>query len=391
MDPTLIVTCVFWTSLTAVGYVYVGYPLLIWLLAKCFGHARVPAGTSGSQLPPITLLLAAYNEEAVIEQWLTRALAIDYPAHLLDILVASDGSSDRTPQIVTRYASQGVRLLDYPLRRGKAAVLRSAYREARGNIVVLSDANTLIQPNAVRKLVRWFADERVGVVCGRLDLTDSPTGRNADGLYWRYENFLKSQEDRLGVLLGANGGLYALRRELEPALAINAIVDDFVIPLRAKILTGCRLIYDPTAVACEETPSNLRDEFHRRSRLGAGGFQSLAQLWPLLHPRHGWTAFAFLSHKVLRWLCPFFLLALLISNVCLLRDPLYCCAQVGQLGFYALAAAAPLVPAGRPRLKPLRLPAMFTCMNAALLVGFFRWLRGRQHAAWQRTARPTEA
>ncbi|MBY0527660.1 MAG: glycosyltransferase family 2 protein [Gemmataceae bacterium] len=394
MELTPVVVLLFWTCLALVAYAYVGYPLVVWSAARCFGRTRTAPNLPDAELPTVSLLLSAYNEEAVVEQWIRNALALDYPAAQLDIVVASDGSSDATPQIVRRYAGHGVRLLDYRQRRGKAAVLRAAFAEVRGDIVVLSDANTHIEPGAVRCLARWFRDPTVGVVCGRLVLTDPASGHNADGLYWKYETFLKKQEDRLGALLGANGAIYALRRELHEALAAEAVVDDFVIPLRARLLTGCRLVYDAAAVAQEETPPDLRAEFHRRARLGAGGFQSIALLWRLLHPRHGWIAFSFLSHKILRWLCPFFLLGLLASNLCLLDEPLYFWAQSVQLCFYGLAVLTPWLDwlqGGQHLLKPLRLPALFTSMNAALLVGFWRWLRGRQNGAWRRTTRPSEA
>src|SRR5262249_30950742 len=147
------------------------------------------------------------------------------------------------------------------------------------------------------------------VVCGRLVLTDPATGCNVDSYYWRYETFLKRCEGRLGALLGANGAIYAIRRELYTPIPGNTIVDDFVIPLRAKLRTGCRIVYDGDAVAREETPPNVGAEFHRRSRIGAGGFQSIGLLWRLLNPRSGWVAFTFFSHKILRWVCPFFLVA----------------------------------------------------------------------------------
>jgi hypothetical protein len=154
--------------------------------------------------------------------------------------------------------------------------------------------------------------------------------------------------------------------------------------------SGCAIVYEGGAVACEETPRDIGAEFRRRSRIGAGGFQSIALLWPLLNPRHGWTAFTFLSHKVLRWLCPFFLLAALAGNLCLLREPLYQALLAAQAGFYLLSLVAAYTPQRLRLLKPLRLTTMFTGMNLALLVGFWRWLRGTQKGAWVRTARLAE-
>jgi cellulose synthase/poly-beta-1,6-N-acetylglucosamine synthase-like glycosyltransferase len=380
-----------WTCLAAVVYAYAGYPVLVWCLARLFGRRPSPRPVRDEDLPSLSLLIAAHNEEAVIEERLRNALAMDYPAEKLEVVVASDGSSDGTADIVRRYAGRRVRLLDYAQRRGKAAVLNSAFPGLRGEIVMLSDANTCTDAGAARKLVRWFGDPAVGVVCGRLVLTDPATGRNADSLYWKYETFLKRCEGRLGALLGANGAIYALRKELYEPLPRGTILDDFLIPLLAKLRTGCALLYDTEAVAHEETPAEVRDEFRRRSRIGAGGFMSVGVLWRLLDPRRGWVAFAFLSHKLLRWLCPFFLLALLGCNVALCREPVYAALLLAQAAFYLLSGVAAFIPARLRALKVLRLTTMFTSMNGALLVGFGRWLWGGGQGTWKRTIRLAEA
>jgi cellulose synthase/poly-beta-1,6-N-acetylglucosamine synthase-like glycosyltransferase len=381
----------FWVCGVLVIYAYAGYPIVIACLARCFGRSAEAPASPSDNLPSLSLLIAAYNEEAVIEERIQNGLALDYPFGKLEIIVASDGSSDATPAIVRRYADRGVRLLDYKRRRGKAAVLNSAIAELNGDVLLFSDANTFMDPTAARRIVRWFRDPRVGVVCGRLVLTDPRTGRNADSLYWMYETFLKECEGRLGGPLGSNGAIYAIRRPLYVPIPDGTIVDDFVIPLLAKLRSGCDLRYDREAVAREETAPNVRSEFHRRSRIGAGGFQSIGLLWRLLDPRRGWIAFTFSSHKILRWLCPFFLLGLAASNLFLAHLPFYRGALLGQLAFYALSLLAVLVPGRFKALRPLRLATMFTSMNAALLVGFCRWLRGSQNGAWRRTTRLAEA
>jgi cellulose synthase/poly-beta-1,6-N-acetylglucosamine synthase-like glycosyltransferase len=338
----------------------------------------------------MSLLIAAYNEAAEIEGRIQSALRMDYPAEKMEIVIASDGSSDATAHIVRRYSRMGVRLLNYRQRRGKAAVLNSAFGEVKGDIVLLSDANTNILPDAPRKIARWFRDPKVGVVCGRLLLTDPLTGGNVDSLYWKYETFLKANEGRLGALLGANGAIYAIRREVFAPIPNETVVDDFVIPLQAKLRTGCAITYDPGAMALEESPATIGSEFHRRCRIGAGGFQSIAILWKIMNPRLGWVAFTFLSHKILRWICPFFLLTLILSNFLLWHEPFYQATLIAQLGFYLLSLAAVFVPPRPKVFKFLRLTSMFTGMNAALLVGFWRWLRGSQKGAWKRTARLAE-
>jgi cellulose synthase/poly-beta-1,6-N-acetylglucosamine synthase-like glycosyltransferase len=380
----------FWACLALVSYAYLGYPLLVWGLSRVINGPVFLRTGDDADLPLVSLLIAAYDEEAVIEDRLRNALAMDYPAEKLEIVVSSDGSTDRTTEIVRGYSAGNIRLLDYIHRRGKAAVLNASVPELKGEIILFSDANTEVEPSAARKLVRWFQDPRVGAVCGRLVLADPRTGKNVDSLYWKYETFLKRCEGKLGALLGANGGIYALRKDSYTPIPDGTILDDVVIPLLARLRTGCAIVYDSEAVAREETPPDLGSEFQRRSRIGAGGFESISILSGLLHPRWGWTALAFASHKVLRWLCPFFLLGLLASNLVLCASPFFQTILVAQFAFYLGAAVMALVPARIRALRPLRLATMFTAMNLALLVGFWKWARGSQRGAWQRTVREAE-
>jgi len=378
---------IFWLSFGLTAYAYAGYPALIWVCARWFGRAETPPELDDSELPTITLLIAAHNEQAVIGERLENALALDYPRERLEIVVASDGSDDRTTEIVSSFADRGVRLLDYQSNRGKSATLNAAWSELTSELVLLSDANTAIEPQAPRKLARWFRAPDIGAACGRLVLVDRATGRNVDGLYWRYETFLKRCEARLGALLGANGAIYAIRRKSFAPIPTETIVDDFVIPLLARITSGCRLVYDAEAAAREETPERIGDEFRRRVRIGAGGFQSLGILWPLLSPREGWLAFSFVSHKLLRWLAPFCLVAMVAANLALLNEPAYRWTLAAQATFYGLALIGALAPGKGAIVRLLRLTTLFSSMNLALFMGFFRWLAGRQGGSWARTER----
>ncbi len=333
----------------------------------------------------MSILIAAHNEEAVIAERLRNALAVDYPADRLEVVVASDGCTDRTTAIVGACSDPRVRLLHSPLRRGKARVLNAALKALRGEIVLLTDANTFIESNALRQIVPWFADSATGVVCGRLVLTDGASGANSDGLYWRYETFMKECEGRLGALLGANGAIYAIRRSEFSGINGGTIVDDLVIPLVMHLRTGCRIVYDPSAVAREETAPSLTTEFRRRARIGAGGFHSLSLVGGIARPRHGWLAFSFISHKLLRWLCPFWMLGALATNAMLADDPFYRLLLAAQLLGYGLSALGWHHRTHGWRV--VRLSTMFTTMNAALLVGFWMWASGTQTGVWQRTAR----
>ena len=379
---------VFFIGLGIIFYVYAFYPPLIFVLSRLFGRLPTPPSTPAPEdWPRVSLLLAAYNEEDALAETLKNALAMDYPADRFEIVVGSDGSDDGTADVARRFADRGVRLLDYPNRRGKSVVLNRSIPTLTGDVILLSDANTLLAPDSAKNLARWFLDPDISCACGRLVLTDSATGKNADGLYWRYETFLKKCEARLGALLGANGAIYAIRRERFEPIPTGTIIDDFVIPLLSVLRHGGRIVFERDAVAREETAPDLAAEFRRRARIGAGGYQSLSLLYPLLDPRRGWLSFAFLSHKVLRWLGPFFLIGMLVSNLAMVESPVWRWVFLGQFAFYAISF---LVPSGPSRwLRPLRLMAMFTSMNVGLLVGFWGWMSGRRSGTWTPTARST--
>jgi cellulose synthase/poly-beta-1,6-N-acetylglucosamine synthase-like glycosyltransferase len=378
-----------WVCFAAVAYAYAGYPAVVYALTRLFGRRRPAPLLRDEDLPGVSLLVAAFNEEAVIDGRIRNALAADYPPGRLEIVVATDGCTDQTAAIVRRYADQGVRLIEYARRRGKATVLNDSIPQLRGEFVMLSDANTYTEPAAVRNLVRWFQDPAVGAVCGKLVLTDPATGRNADGLYWKYETFLKQCEGRLGALLGANGGIYAIRKSVYAPLPTTAVLDDLLIPLLAKLRTGCDIVFEPAAVAHEETAAGVAAEFQRRTRIGAGGFGCLGLLAGLLNPGRGWVCFTFLSHKVLRWCCPFALVGLFVTNALLALggEPFYQLSLAAQAVFYATALTAAYIPGQRKVVKLLRLSTMFASMNGALLIGFGRWMWGTQRPTWRRTAR----
>lgn len=378
---------VFWTCLIGVAYEYAGYPLLIWLLSRLFGRERSLPEADASRLPSVTVLVCARDEEAVIEDRIINALALDYPPDRIELVVASDGSTDRTNAIVERWRDPRVRLVAFPESRGKARVLNDVVPSLASEVVVLSDANTFIEPGAVRRFAAWMSDARVGVVVGRLVLRGSEASRNMDGAYWRYETFLKQCETRLGALLGANGAIYAIRRERFQLLPPDTLIDDFVLPLLVRMRTGLSIVYDPASVAHEDIPEQMRAEFGRRSRIGAGGFSSLRVLWPLLVPVHGWTSLAFASHKVLRWLCPFLLIGAFASNLVLAGDPVYRWLLGAQSAFYVVAALGAVLPGRSLPVRVARMATLFVGVHAALLAGFWRWLTGPRTAAWDRTAR----
>jgi cellulose synthase/poly-beta-1,6-N-acetylglucosamine synthase-like glycosyltransferase len=360
----------FWSSLAFPLYVYIGFPLLLWLPQALVRRApRKPPIE-----PSVSLLVAAYNEAAVIADKLRNSLALDYPAEKLEIVVASDGSEDATAEIVRSFEAEGgarVRLLNYPQNRGKMAVLNDAIRQLRGDIVAFSDATSMLAADSLRILVQSFSDPRVGAASGvyRLLKKDQAQLGPQEDIYWKYETFLKVQEARLGAFTGAHGSLFAIRRALYPFPSENTINDDFTIPMRI-LERGHRVAYEPAAVAFEE--AHEMEGFSRRVRITAGNIEQLREIKSLLWPPRPFVLFCLLSHKTGRLLVPVFMLIALATNIALRDQFPYNWLLVGQALFYSLA-----VLGGTVDLKPkvLRLPYYFCMVNAPLFAWIYQALR----------------
>ena len=364
----------FWVSAGFVVYTYAGYPALLWIVQKLVPR-RAHRATAE---PSVSLLIAAYNEAGVIADKIRNSLALDYPADRLEVVVASDGSTDATAEIVRRMAEEEgsgrVRLLMYPRNRGKVQVLNDAIPELRGDIVAFSDASSMLAPEALRELVANFADPRVGAASGIYQVRNKEAaslGRQED-LYWKYETFLKLQEARLGAVTGAHGSLYAIRRPLYPFPPPGTINDDFVIPT-SVLRRGCRIAYEPRAIAFEE--AHEMEGFGRRVRITAGNVAQLRLIGDLVWPPRPLVLLCFLSHKAARLFVPIALGAMVIASAMLVAEPLYAVLLALQLIFYALAAWG----AGHRRLpKVLRLPYYFCMINSALFVWlYYRLTRPR--------------
>jgi len=380
---------IFWTAVGLIVYTYAIYPVMLLFATKFVKKRKAKEDPSPENWPFVSLVIAAYKEETVILQRVQNALAMDYPADRFEVIIGCDGSEDSTGELVKTVDDSRIRLMQFEQRRGKPSVLNDCVPVAKGTIVAFSDANTFWEPNALKKLVRHFRRKKVGGVCGQLLLTDPETGENVDGLYWRYENFLKRCEGKLGALLGVNGAIYAIRSELWEPIPSNSIVDDFLIGMRIH-LAKRQLVFDESAVANEESAPTMGAEFGRRARIGAGGFQSLDWLSTLLMPRYGKVAFAFWSHKVLRWFCPFFMVVALAANIVLNVHPAYRAVLYLQCAFYLIAMLGRFLPGKSLPMRLVRLSSMFLSMNTALAVGFWRWFRGNQSGKWKRTERSTE-
>jgi len=387
----------FWISAGMIAYTYAGYPLALVFMASlrqvwkdlsfAVGRKDRRQRLLADCTPRVSLVFSAYNEEEVIAEKMRNSAGLEYPQDRLEILVGCDGCSDRTADLARAASLPNARIFEFPDRAGKPAMLNRLTQEAQGEILVLTDANTMLGSDAVRMLVRHFVNPQIGCVSGELRL-QTPDGTPAtEGLYWRYETFLKFLESRLNLLLGANGAVYAIRRSLFAAIPPQGVVDDFLVAMRIRE-TGHRLVYDTEAVGYETVASNLRQEFSRHVRIGAGNFHAIRYTAPLLLPSAGWIAFSFWSHKIFRWLVPFALIVAFLSALGLaLQDPRYGAIAAGGAFLAFLAFVGYRLELRNIRRAAFSLPYYFMSMNLALLLGFVRFLNGGQGLTWQRTAR----
>jgi cellulose synthase/poly-beta-1,6-N-acetylglucosamine synthase-like glycosyltransferase len=387
---------IFWLCCGAVAYNYAGYPLLLFAVSALvqtksdFLYLMRRRGRRRS-LPPesvldVAVLIAVYNEERVIRAKAQNCLEIDYPPDRLEFLMGLDAPTDSTPELLAQSRSPRFRVFHFSERRGKLAVLCDLVRQTSAEILVLTDANTMLERGAVQNLVRHFADPRVGAVSGeevRVAVPGTETG--AEDLYWRYESAVKILESRLNCSLGGNGAALAVRRSLFNPRQ-DLIVEDFQIPLEIRF-QGHRVVYDPEAIAVEEIAPTLSAQFGRRVRIGAGNYQTLFRSLGYLNPRHGFLAFSFFSHRVLRWLAPLLLPVGWACSLLLATQPSYAFLAAAQAVFYVMALIGYWLKKKEKRLRVCSGPFHFCSMNLALFLGLMRFLKGRQALAWKPTPR----
>jgi cellulose synthase/poly-beta-1,6-N-acetylglucosamine synthase-like glycosyltransferase len=368
----------FWVSVALLAYIYAGYPALVWVLAGLFGREPQRADVT----PAVSLLIPAYNEAAHIEAKLRNSVALDYPRDRLEIVVADDGSTDETLAIARRFQAEGVTVLTYP-HIGKSAVLTRTVPSLRGEIVVFSDATIELEPGALRALLRAFADPAVGCVSGTYRLKPGGDLRaKGEGLYWRYESFVKRQESRLHSVMGAHGPCYAIRKAAFEPLRSAEINDDYLIPMRI-LARGRRVWYEPGAVAWEPELVSVDGEFARRRRIAAGNCQQTVTLLHLLNPLRGWVALTFASHKVLRTLAPLFMLTALVTSLWLpagWRET----ALGAQALLYGSALAGYVCQRRGVQVRWLSLPLYFCLGNLAMLAGLWNYVVARKRLVWER-------
>ena len=368
----------FYGSLFAMVYVYVGYPAII----SAFALIRARRPQQDHELRSITIAIAAHNEEKHIEATILNKLSLDYPPDRREIIVISDASTDRTDEIVRKYRDSGVTLLRQEQRAGKTAALNSAVPQARGEIIVFSDANSMYAADALKNLVSNFHDRSVGYVTGKMIYTDPDGTTIGSGcsLYMRYENFLRQQETMVGSVVGVDGGIDAIRKELYVSMKPDQL-PDFVLPLHV-VRQGYRVVYEPRAILKEPSLKTADDEYRMRVRVSLRALWALFDMRRLLGPSQSCLfAWQLWSHKVLRYLCFVFMVSAYASNIALLRvSRFYALFFAAQTTAYAFALISPILE--RYGIGFLYIFNYFVLLNGAAMHAFVKFLRGERQVIW---------
>jgi poly-beta-1,6-N-acetyl-D-glucosamine synthase len=384
----------FWLSLSLLFFCYIGYGVLLFLLNFLRSvFFKKDKSKPFDDLPSITLVVAAYNEESILEQKIKNTLAINYQHDKLNIIFVTDGSSDKSMQLIGQYPA--ITLLHQQERKGKIAAIKRAMQRVQTPIVVFSDANTMLNKESIEKIAQHYYDPKVGGVAGEkkilLSQGVSAVGE-AEGLYWKYESLMKKLDAGFNTVVGAAGELFSVRTSLFKELNDDLILDDFVISMQV-CLQGYKIAYEPGAFAIESPSASLREEEKRKVRISAGAYQSIGYLKSCLNIfKYPLLSFQYISRRLLRWVfCPLMLIGLLFANIFTIsRQPtpdLYLWFMYTQAAFYLLALAGWLFVSRGRKLGWLAIPFYFVFMNYCLVKGFFKFLKGRQTVLWEKSLR----
>ncbi|HJV18783.1 MAG TPA: glycosyltransferase family 2 protein [Sediminibacterium sp.] len=383
----------FWICILIILYTYIGYGMLLWLILKI---RRILKGKKTEDYPeytlPLTVIVAAYNEAYCIEEKILNTLALDYPADKIDYIFVTDGSTDDTAVIVARYPQ--IRGMHKDGRSGKIAAVHRAMQEVQTEIVVFTDANTMLNKEALRKICRHYSQADVGAVAGekRVQIEASSDATAGEGFYWKYESKLKQWDSELYSVVGAAGELFSIRTALYQPVEPDTILDDFMISMHIA-LKGYRIVYEPEAYASEKASANTREELKRKIRIAAGGIQSTIRLKELLLPwKRPLLSFEYISHRILRWVVtPYLMLLALLLNIWLVaggeKDIIYGLMLLGQLAFYGAALLGWLLEKRQMKVKLFFIPYYFCLMNYAVIAGLNRYLFTEQTVLWEKARR----
>jgi poly-beta-1,6-N-acetyl-D-glucosamine synthase len=386
--------CIFFAGIFIFLYNYIGYAFIVYFINKL--SPKFKKKTPLNYYPSVSFIVAAYNEQDIIEKKIENTLKLAYPSSLIEFIFITDGSTDKTMTIIEQYPA--IKLLHKPEREGKSSALNRAVLAAKNDILIISDANTFLNTNAIEYITSHYSDVLTGGVAGEKRVVESPDDNSniggREGLYWRYESFLKKIDSDFYSVVGAAGELFSVRRSLYENLPASTILDDFVVSLKTAE-KGYRIIYEPRAFAMEFASASLQDEKKRKIRIAAGGFQSIIMLSSLFkfwkHPR---LTLLYVSHRVLRWtLSPLALILVFISNIILvlnLQSPFYVICLIAQIIFYFTAFISQYISANS-KFKALKFTGYFVFMNVSVIQGFFRFISKKQNSAWEKVGRSATA
>ncbi|MDN3585375.1 glycosyltransferase family 2 protein [Pedobacter aquatilis] len=383
----------FWISLFIVFYTFVGYGFLLFFLVKIKRiFVKEKLFTDQIELPTVTILVAAYNEEDIIEDKIKNTLELDYPKEKLQIIFITDGSSDSTPERIKHFSE--IFLMHEDIRTGKMAAIKRAIPKVENEIIVFTDANTFLNKQAIKELIKHYQNKRVGAVAGekRIMVDEFADASSAgEGFYWKYESYLKKWDYELYSNVGAAGELFSIRTNLYQPVEADSIIDDHMIAMRIAE-KGYIIAYEANAYAMETASANTKEELKRKIRIAAGGLQSTLRLKKAANPfYYPLLTFQYISHRVLRWtITPFLLIAILLLNILIVAETdliLYKTILIAQVVFYILSLAGWFFESRNIKIKIFFIPYYFCVMNYAVIAGIFRYIRKNQSAAWEKSKR----
>ncbi|MDB5009615.1 MAG: icaA 1 [Mucilaginibacter sp.] len=384
---------VFWISLFLIFYAFIGYGMLLLILVRIkrliFGKPVLPEGTD---LPTCTLIVAAYNEEAFIEQKIKNSLELIYPSNKLKFIFITDGSTDKTAEIVSKYP-QIIHMHSIE-RMGKMAAVHRAVAAVDTDVIVFTDANTFLNNDAIINICRHYSDANVGAVAGekRVHIAETADATAGEGFYWKYESKLKAWDSELYSVVGAAGELFSVRTSLYQPVPSNAIIDDFMISMLIA-MKGYKIVYEPEAYALETASQDVEEELKRKIRIAAGGIQSIIWLKSLLNPlKMPLLSFQYISHRVLRWtVVPFLMILILVLNILIVSNKddafIYQVILVAQIAFYIMSLLGWILESRQIKVKLFFIPYYFCMMNYAVIRGIIRFAAGKQSAIWEKAKR----
>lgn len=386
-------TIFFWITIFIIFYTFIGYGILLFLLIKIkrLFNKNEQVFIKGFY-PTVTLLIAAYNEENYVEKKIENCLALDYPKNKLQIAFVTDGSNDSTPQKINNYPE--VALFHKNERAGKMAAIKRVMPHLQSEIIVFTDANTFLNKEAIKELIKHYQNPKVGAVAGEKkimvhELADASSA--GEGFYWKYESVLKKWDYELYSNVGAAGELFSIRRELYQPVETDTIIDDHMIAMRIAE-KGFVIAYEPNAYAMESASADTKEELKRKTRIAAGGMQSILRLKksanPFINPV---LTFQYISHRVLRWtVTPFLLILAFVLNVYIVLQTsfiLYKLILIAQIVFYIFGLLGYLFEKKNMKVKIFFIPYYFCMMNYAVIAGIFRYFKKQQSAAWEKALR----